>query len=447
MMAAGALACTLTSTDMPPTIVPRQTAVPPPTIGYATLAPTLLPDDVTPPPIAIPSDPDMLNLMNEVEADRLMIHVRAMVGVQTRHINSPQNRPGYGIGAARDYIQAQFEQVQAETQGNLYVFPHQFIVDWNGVRTQQTNIVAIVQGDTANAGVIIVGAHYDSRNDDLDDAVGAAYGANDNGSGIAALMELARILAKRPHRATLMFVAFSGEEEGRKGSTAFVQEYVQRNNLDVRLYINLDAVGSQIYADGRVDDRRMRVFSKGPNDSSRSRQMARLANLIAFNYVPEMEILVQDAYDRDGRYGDHFSFEEAGYPAIRLMEMAENSAYLDSSDVLTSTNPHPSYLQRSTQTMLVLINAMADSLTPPRNISLRDNGNGTRTLIWEPIPNATGYLVALRQPNSMIYQQFETNDTSVTWDGFTPTNFTAVAVGAKNENGIVGMLSDEWVIR
>jgi len=317
-------------------------------------------------------------MMNQVEVDRLMSHVNALAGFYTRHVNSAQDRDDRGIGAAKRYIDAQFRQVAAQTQGKMAVFGQDFLVDWAGVRTTQTNIIAILPGTTAGAGTIVVGAHYDSRGDDDTDATGYAPGANDNGTGVAALIEMARIMSQHEHRATVVFVAFSAEEIGRKGSIAFVNDYVRANNIDLRVYINVDAIGSQVAADGSVSDRQLRVFSDGPNDTSTSRQVARFAEMIALNYVPEMEIAVQDALDRPGRYGDHFSFQEVGYPAVRFIEMAENYSYADTSDTVDGITP--GYFRRSTQTILAVLATMADGLQPPMNIALRNNGNGTQTL-------------------------------------------------------------------
>lgn len=440
------LACTLAESSAPPTLIPRQTAEPIPTIGYVTPSPLELPDSASPPaPTAgAKTDGGLTSMMNEVEVDRMMAHVRAMEGFYTRHVNSPQDRDDFGIGAATRYINRQFEEIQAQSQGALYVFPHEFTIEWDGVRTRQTNVVAIISGTEVGAGTIILGAHYDSRGDDDRDTLGYAPGANDNATGVAALIEMARIMAKRPHRSTLIFVAFSAEEIGRKGSIAFVNDYVKRNNIDLLAYINVDAIGSQVFADGTVSDRQIRVFSQGPNDDSRSRQIARMTNLIAFNYVPSMEVVVQDAIDRPGRYGDHFSFEEAGYPSVRFIEMAENYAYADTSDTLDGV--HAGYFQRSTQAILAITSAMANGPRPPQNIALRDNGDGTRTLIWAEVPDAAAYVVALRRPDAMIYQQFETAETSIVWDGFTAQNFASIAIAAKDANGLMGPLSDEIIV-
>jgi len=439
------LACTLS--DAPPaTLIPRMTptVTPPPTIGYSTRAPTTqsqVPQSNA--PVEATPDPGLLSLMNQIQTDRLMAHVRTLQDLGTRHVNSSQSNPNHGVGAAANYITGELEKIRDESNGNLYVFPHEFPVTWAGVNSVQRNIAAIISGTDVGAGTLIIGAHYDSRGDDIEDGVGYAPGANDNGSGVGGLIEIARVLSKKPHRATIMIVFFAAEEIGRKGSIAFVNDYVKAQNIDLRLYINVDAIGSQSYANGAVNDYQMRVFSAGPNATSPSRVYARYLNLVAFNFVPWMDIAVIDARDRDGRYGDHFSFYEAGYTAVRVMEMAENSANLDTEDTIDGVSP--GYLQRSTQTLLALLTVLADGPPPPINVTLRDNGDGTQTLVWASSADATSYIVALRSPNSLIYNQFETNETSIRWDGF--QQYASLIVCAKDQSGLIGPPSTEIIIQ
>ncbi len=444
-LALSTLACTLAADSGPPTLAPRVSATPPPTIGYATIEPGELPDQASPVatlPAQQRTDTGVTGLMDQVASDRLMAHVRTLQGFYTRHVNSVQNRDDRGIGAAKRYIEGQMRDIANQSQGRMTVFGQDFILDYSGVRTTQTNIIAVIPGTEPGAGTYVIGAHYDSRGNNEADSTGYAPGANDNGTGVAALIEMSRILSQRQRRATIVLVAFSAEEVGRKGSIAFVENYIQANNIDLRSYINVDAIGSQTYANGTVADDQIRVFSQGPNETSPSRLVARQAEMVVLNYVPQMEIVVQDALDRQGRYGDHFSFEEKGYPAIRFIEMAENTSYLDTTDTIDGVSP--GYFRRATQTILVTIDVMADGLRPPDNISLRANTNETQTLVWTDVSGATGYMVALRSPDSMIYQQFEVTQTSVTWDGF--GQYAALAVAAKNERGLMGRLSPEVFI-
>lgn len=448
-----ALACNLSGSPEPPTVAPRATSTLPPTIGYATLDPAELPTEAaTQPPqvaAAAPVEADLVNLVSLIEADRLLFHIDSLQNFGTRHVNSPYDRVDWGIGAAYRYLVAQFEQIRAQSQGRLTVFSQPFTVDWAGVRSEGQNVVAFLSGTEAGAGTIIIGAHYDSITINFEDGSVPAPGANDNASGVAAMLELARVLSQRPHRASIMFVAFSAEEVGRQGSAAFVKEYLAPRQIDIIGMINLDIIGSQFGPGGSVDDRNLRLFSAGPNDGSPSRHLARTLNLIAFNHVPYMNLVTHDIIDREGRYGDHMTFSEAGYAAVRFTQPLEDlSRNHNNRDTLDGIQA--GYLSRVTQTMLTLITALADGPRPPRGIVLRDAGGGARTLVWEPIAEAAGYIVALRRPGALDYEQFEITDptvTSVTWDGFVPERFTGLAIAARDARGLMGPLSEEFKIR
>ena len=263
------------------------------------------------------------------------------------------------------------------------VFEQPFQLEWAGVTSQPSNIIAFINASEVGAGTILIGAHYDSISVDFEDGTAFAPGANDDGSGIAALLEIARVLSTREHRSSIMFVAFSAEEVRRQGSQAFVNDYLLPRSIDISAMIALDIIGSPMDANGAIDDHSMRVYSAGPNDLP-SRQVARELELIVLNHVPSMSLNMVDAVDREGRYSDHISFNEAGYPAVRLIESLEDlSRQHNERDTIDGVQP--AYLTKTTQTILTIVTALADGLPPPRNIALRDAGNGARTLIWEPI--------------------------------------------------------------
>jgi hypothetical protein len=446
LMALTAIACNLTDSSAPPTLVLRATATPPPTIGFATLPPEALPDqqatDAPRPQLTI------ANLINQVQTDRLILHVSSLVDMGTRHVNSSTTTPGRGIGAARDYLLNEFNQIASASQGTFRVIPQDFTVDYNGVISTATNIFGIIPGDEIGGGVIIVGAHYDSTTLVPEEAPLFAPGANDNASGVAALLELARILAQRPHRSTIVLIAFSAEEIGREGSKVFVDQYVRASNLDVRAMINLDIIGSSTAANGQMDPLSIRMFSEEPNNSP-SRQLARSLALLGQQYVPDLRTFVEAAVDRPGRYSDHVSFSDAGYPAVRMIETLEEIER-QHTDRDTMDDIQPGFLTRNTQLVLAMVMSLANGPRPPANIVLRDEGDGTRTLLWDPVPDANAYIVAFRQPGSTYYSNFirvtDVANRSIRWDGFLPQNFEAIAIAAENMQGIVGPVSNEYII-
>lgn len=446
-MLVAALACNLTDTAPPPSLVPRATFTPPPTIGFPTLAPEEFPDQATNIPRSDPRpDAALLNVMNRVEIDRLILHVDALVGMRTRHVLSSWTNPSEGIGAAYNYVLNQFNQIRDQSQNSFTVLqPQEFPVSFAGVDTIGRNIIGVLQGTETGAGIVLIGAHYDSITIDFENASVNAPGANDNASGVAALLEIARVMSQRPHRATVMFVAFGAEEIQRKGSVAFVNEYLRPNNIVIDAMINMDIIGSSTNAAGAVNDYSLRVFSADPNESS-SRHLARTLNLLGARLAPGMALDVQGAIDRADRYSDHISFSEAGFPAVRFIEAFEEPDRQHTGRDTLEDIQH-SYLMRATQTILAVSTAMADGLRPPRSIQLREVGDGNRTLVWERIPDAVGYVVALRAPGSLIFDPyFEVTDNQVTWDGFKATRFATVAVAAKDASGLIGPFSFEYTI-
>lgn len=439
-----ALACNLASND-PPTIIPKASSTPPPTIGYATLSPDELPTQAV--TVVAQVDATLVNLTNCVETDRMMLHIDTLQNFGTRHVNSPYNLPNQGIGAAYNYILSQLEQISIESQRRLTVFSQTFDLDFAGVRSTPQNIVAFLSGTEVGAGTVVIGAHYDSISIDFEDGSAYAPGANDNGSGVAGILELARCLSTRQYRQSIMFVAFSAEEVGRRGSIAFVDRYIRANNIDLVGMINLDIIGSQTGPNGSIDDRNLRLFSIGPNESP-SRHLARTLELVATKNSPNMRVVLQDAEDRADRYSDHMSFSEAGYAAVRFIESQEDRAR-QHNDRDTIDDIQGSYLTRAVQTIMISVVALADGPRPPSNMSLRDAGNGMRTLVWEGVPDASGYVIAVRAPNAMNYSYFEIPDprTNISWDGFVPERYTGVAVAAVNATGLMGPLSPEYPIR
>jgi hypothetical protein len=450
-----ALACTLSS-SAPPTLVPRSTlsaGSPGPTLAFdPVVTQGSVPESA---PVPTPQiDVEMYNLLREVESDRLMMHISNLQGFHTRHVNSSQTDPTRGVGAAANYLLDQLFQIQAESPSDFYVFPqgHEFTAYFNGVQSVQRNIVGVLGGTEQGAGTIVVGAHYDSRTNDLNDSTSLAPGADDNGSGVAAVLELARILSRHPQRTTVVFVLFAAEEVNRQGSIAFVREYIVANNVDVVAMLNLDTIGSNNSSDGTINDDTIRLFSDEDNTNrSASRHLARTIEFISANhdYGLTHDIQVVPSQDRDGRYGDHFSFADEDYPAIRFIEAVEDTPFREGRDLIEYVEPD--YLAQSTRTVLSVIVGLSGGLRPPRQLQMREAGtddqsNTLYTLVWETVPGAVGYVVALRSRNSLIYnQQFTvTSNESGAWHRF--GDYEAVAISAIDGRGLVGPVSQEYII-
>ena len=373
------LACNLGSTSSaPPTVEPRNVETvnsirPQPTLGLQQAPNNPGSDETSGDGSEQVSIGVQLNrMMNSVQGDRLYSHVEALVNVGTRHVNSSQTDPNHGIGAAYRYITDQLLQIQNESQGNFTVFPNAYpfqATTGDGKTSQQRNIVGVLAGTEAGAGVLVIGAHYDSRTDDLLDASAPAPGAADNGSGVAVLIELARILSQNPPRATVMFVWFSAEEHNRQGSRAFVRDYIIDKNIDLIAMINVDTVGSWNDSAGNINDTQIRVYG---SESSGSTQLARMASFFGYNLDLPLGINFINDRDREGRYGDHFSFDEAGYPSIRFIEALEDHYNREGRDTLDKVEVQ--YMVNAAQTVLGVMDAMANGPRPPRNIPIARSG-------------------------------------------------------------------------
>ncbi len=441
-----ALACNLSSADTaPPTLVPRITDQILPTLGYS----TPLPGEIAG-PTATPAPPigaQLYSILNQVDEIRLMETVYTLEGFYTRHVNSTQTSETQGVGAAARYLLNEFREISEQSQGNFRASEQPFTASYNGIDTSQRNIVGIIDGTEPNTPIIVIGAHYDSRTDELRDATGYSPGADDNGSGVAAVLEMARIMSQFRPKATLVFVLFSAEEVDRQGSKKFVREWLVPNSIPVQVMINVDTVGSINAPNGVVDDQHIRLFSPGETEDVASREMARMIDFIAFNSVTDLEIVKVDQADREGRYGDHFSFSEASIPAVRFIEAVEDTPNREGRD--TSEHVESDYLRRATRTILTTVIALSDGPRPPSEVHLRDLGNGSRRLIWQPVEGATGYVVALRRAGDTYYaQRFPAvaDTTAYDYDGFVSTRYTSLAVAAIDSNGIMGPLSPEYRI-
>jgi hypothetical protein len=292
---AWAVACNLTNNNVPPTVVPRVTDTPLPTIAYETpVVPEILPNSQQnlsqSQSNPLTAKANMNALLDQVDTDHLFMHVSALESLGTRHVNS-LDLPNSGVAAAYRYVRGQFDAIAVKSTGNFTVIDQPFNVTWAGVNTRQQNIIGTIPGNAIGGGVILLCAHYDSISIDPNDPTYPSPGANDDGSGIAALIEMANILSRTKHRATILFVAFAAEEVGRMGSKAFVNENMSK--FPVNYVLNMDIIGSSTGSSGAIDDNHLRIFSAGP-ESSPSRQLARAVYWIDFTMVPDMQIMLQE---------------------------------------------------------------------------------------------------------------------------------------------------------
>ena len=293
-------------------------------------------------------------IVSEIDARNIENTIRKLVSFGTRNTLSDQSDPNRGIGAARDWLFAEFQKAAAASGGRMTVEKQTFEQP-KAARVPQptmlTNIVATLKGtqpESVNR-VYVVSGHYDSMCSSAIDAKCDAPGANDDASGTAAVLEMARVMARYKFDATIIFMTVPGEEQGLLGATHFAEE-AKKSNMDIEAMFTNDIIGSSLGGNGVRDPHTVRVFSEGvPNDTtnaatprgiaadvltrlrtnggeddSQSRQVARFIKETCERYVPSMKVWMINRRDRYGRGGDHQPFLERGYAAVRFTEPNEN---------------------------------------------------------------------------------------------------------------------------
>jgi hypothetical protein len=293
-----------------------------------------------------PPDAELRGILAEIDPVRIQRTIERLVSFHTRHTLSEQDDPRRGIGAARDYIFRTLSVYAAQSEGRMTVERQTFIqqpVERVPRQTRITNVLATLRGSTSPNRVYVISGHYDSRVTDVMDSRSYAPGADDDASGVAVSMEVARVLATHRPQATIVLAAVAGEEQGLLGSAHMAQLF-QASGADVQGMFTNDIVGSSTADDGTRDPRSIRLFAEGvPTDEtpaeaeirrsvggendSPARQLARFVTEVADNRATGMQIRVVNRRDRFLRGGDQIPFLQRGYPAARFTEPNENFAH------------------------------------------------------------------------------------------------------------------------
>ncbi|MGA3007769.1 MAG: M28 family peptidase, partial [Opitutaceae bacterium] len=301
------------------------------------------PEAVSAPPSR---DPDIAKMVSEISAGRIEQSIRILTSFTTRHSLSDPSPEGNDIGAARAWIRAEFGRISAESDGRLQVGLDSFQQPRAPGVPQPVDIVNIVatlpgtQPESRDR-LYVVASHYDSCGSNLLDVENPAPGADDDASGVAATLELARVMSHHPFNATIVFLVLAGSEQGLYGSAHWAAQ-AKEKNLDIAGVFNDDIIGSTRAEDGGDDSSTVRLFAQGvPPDKTLSdelstlvanggendtppRELARAIKEAAASYVPAMNVKLVYRVDRYLREGDQQSFLEQGYPAVRFTEPAED---------------------------------------------------------------------------------------------------------------------------
>lgn len=383
-------------------------------------------------------DPQIENMVKQVSADSLRSYINTLVSFGTRNTLSTRSSNTKGIGAARNWVLKKFNEFAKNSEGRLTakidtttISPDSTRVD---VSTLLGNVMATLKGtDPNDKRIFIISGHLDSRRTDVMDRTGDAPGANDDGSGTAAVIECARIMSRYSFPATIIFVAVSGEEQGLLGST-FMADKAKKENLDIAAVLNNDIIGSNNSNETNIiNNTKVRVFSEGiPTDAtekeiariralglendSKSRELARYVKEIGERYVDNLTVVMVYRRDRFLRGGDHLPYLKNGYTAVRITEMNENFNHqhqdvrkengIEYGDLVQFMDFE--YLRKNTALNLCNLANLAKAPSVPQAVKVEVKNLSNSTLLsWNAPKTGTvkGYYILMRETTSPVWQK------------------------------------------
>ena len=386
------------------------------------------------------ADPQIAAAIRQVSAERLQQTVDKLVSFGTRSTLSAQDedsiKAGKGIGAAREWIKAEFERYSKECGGCLEVKTDSFLeqpADRIPKPTQITNVYAVLRGTDPKQAerIVLVTGHYDSRNSDNANATDPAPGANDDGSGTAVSLECARVLSRMKFPATIIFLTVAGEEQGLNGSKHFA-EMAKQQGWKLEAVLNNDIVGGdrspqqdvsvvRVFSEGvpaaasEAEIRRIRAL--GGESDSPSRELARYVAEVGRTYLGSVKPLLVFRLDRFLRGGDHYSFNQQGFAGVRFTEFREDYNH-QHQNVRTENGIEygdlPKFVNFDYVAEVVRLNAatlasLASGPAPPAKVKMltKELENDTH-LTWEASAEAASYEVVWRATSSPDWEHVQT---------------------------------------
>ncbi|MBP2616331.1 M28 family metallopeptidase [Chryseobacterium jejuense] len=422
----------------------------------------------------VAQDPEILNYVSQVSTDSLKNHIKSLVSFGTRHTMSSTTDPKRGIGAARRWVLKKFNDYAKNAGGRMEVFMQNQTIQPDGKRidrpTDLGNAIAIIHGtDPNDKRLFMMSGHLDSRVSDVMNSKDNAPGANDDGSGVAALIESARILSKSKFPANIVLVAFSGEEQGLLGSK-MLAEKAANEGWKLEALLNNDMISNNLSSDTHLTNtHQLRVFSEGlpqyeldkkaqdirkfglENDGE-PRQLARYIKEIGERYVDHLQVKLIYRNDRFLRGGDHTPFVEKGFSAVRLTEFNENFNH-QHQDIRKENGLQYGdlpefmdfeYFKKNVGVNIAVLANLAKSPSKPENVKIEVSKLTNFTdLSWEKPKSGeiTGYYVLMRETDASVWQKkIFTKETAIKLPYSKDNYFFAVqAVNASGNESLIVM--------
>jgi Zn-dependent M28 family amino/carboxypeptidase len=383
-----------------------------------------------------PRSPRVEALVLAVEPARLQTSVARLVSFGTRHTLSDTKSDTRGIGAARAWLASEFAALSKMPGSRLKPFEDRFTAEPAPRIPRSVEIVnvgAVLPGvDPSRAmEAIVLAAHYDSRAGDVMDVTSDAPGAVDDGSGVAVLLEMARVMARERPAVSVYLIAVAGEEQGLTGS-AHLARRLKSEGVSVLAMIGVDTVGNSEGQDGVKDNVSARLFSEGvsrletdaqrkfreaiggENDGA-AREWSRYVKRVAERYVENLDLWVMLRQDRIARGGDHMSFAREGFPAIRITEAHENydrqhqdprveggRSYGDDLAHFDAT-----YAAKLTKALVAAVASLAGAPSPIRDIALGGavSPDARLRMKFPEDPRITGLVLYRRRADGVAWQR------------------------------------------
>ncbi|GAA4452317.1 M20/M25/M40 family metallo-hydrolase [Nibrella saemangeumensis] len=413
-------------------------------------------------------DPQIEQMIREVSADSLRAHINGLVSFGTRHTLSNTTDAKRGIGASRRWVLGKFQQYAKQSGGRMTAMIDSWTLQPDNRRIDKAadmgNVMATLKGTDPNDNrIFLVSGHIDSRVTNVMNREADAPGANDDGSGTAAVIELARVMSKYQFPATIIFVAVSGEEQGLLGAE-HLAEKAKTENWSLEALLNNDIMGSNHSNETNIiENTKLRIFSEGlpafqtaeraanirqygNENDGKSRQLARYVKEVGERYVDNLDIVLIYRNDRYLRGGDHTPFVTRGFPAVRITEMNEN--YNNQHQDLRVENgveygdyaKHMDfeYLRKNTSVNLASLANLAKAPAVPQTVTIdvRNLTNST-ALYWQAPKSGKvrGYYVLMRETNWPYWQKkFFTTKLGITLPYSKDNYFFAVQAVSEDGN-------------